>query len=74
MIKYAIIVYKNDEAEFYPDPIYTDLEKARKKVNYLLEYGQKNKMKFKDYGVETLTPEREVQHNKEWQKFCSLMD
>ena len=72
MKKYAII--DTDTKEFYADPIYTDIDKARKKIDYLTNYRKKHKMEFAAYGLEELTPERESQHEKEWKQFCDAID
>ena len=74
MKKYAITTYP--EREFYPDPIYEDIEKAREKVKYLIDYKIKNNIPLKSYCycIETLTPAREKQHNEEWQEWCSMID
>lgn len=72
MTKYAIV--NADTKEFYADPIYTEWEKAVKKVKYLLDYRKEHKMKPTAYKIEKLTPEREAQHDKEWQSFVMAID
>ena len=42
MLKYAIV--NENTNEFYPDPIYTDPEKAEAKIAYLENYRKENKM------------------------------
>ena len=72
MKKYAII--NSETKEFYPDPIYTDLEQAEKKVLYLMNYRKNNKMPPTQYGIEVLYPGREAQYNREWARFCQCID
>lgn len=72
MTKYAII--RDRDSEFYPDPIYTDKQKALKKINYLEDYNKTHNMPYVDYRLEHLTQERESQHNKEWTKWISMID
>ena len=72
MTKYTII--NSETNEFYPDPVYTELERAEKKVLYLMQYQQNNNMKHKQYGIEVLYPDREAQHNREWKRYCSMID
>jgi hypothetical protein len=68
------VIYNFDKKQFYPDPIYTDLEKAENKIAYLKEYRIKNDMPEVNYGLMVLTKERKAQHQKEWQAFCSAID
>lgn len=70
--KYAIVIKGTEE--FYPDPIYEDLEKAKKKVAYLTDYRTTHNMKSAEYAIETLTAKREAQHNDEWTRWCASMD
>lgn len=72
MKKYAITIYPSKE--FYPDPIYTDLSKAKEKMNYLMDYRAKKNMPLVNYAIETLTKERMEQHNKEWEQWKSMID
>lgn len=71
-ICYAI-VYANTK-EFYPDPVYTDKNKAMDKIVYLAEYRTKNNMGQKPVYIEELTKDRYYQHEKEWGKWCSMID
>jgi len=71
-MKYAIINRRTKE--FYPDPIYTDIQKAHTKIDYLIEYREEHNMEFVNYGIEELSKKREEQHNQEWQKFCQAID
>lgn len=71
-MKYAII--EDVSGEFYPDPIYTDEEEALKKISYLKNYRKANGMPPVDYRLEALTKEREAQHEKEWTRWCSMID
>jgi hypothetical protein len=72
MQKYAII--NKETKEFYADPIYTDIEKAKRKIEYLENYEKEHNMKLNTYEIEVLTPERETQHEKEWKQFCNAID
>lgn len=72
MKKYAIVNKKTKE--FYADPIYTDIKKAKQKIEYLHNYEKEHNMEFKVYEIEVLTPEREAQHEKEWKQFCDAID
>lgn len=72
MNKYAITI--GEIGEFYPDPIYTDLEKVKAKVEYLTKYREEHGMEKVEYFIERLTPEREEQHNKEWKAWVSMID
>lgn len=71
-MKYAII--RKEDREFYPDPIYTNIEKAKAKIDYLINYRLEHKMDEVKYGIEKLTEEREIQHNKEWTQWLSMID
>jgi hypothetical protein len=68
MKKYAII--NKETKEFYPDPTYTDPEKAREKIAWMEAYSQRKEL----FEIEELTPEREEQHDKALMKFWSYMD
>uniref|UniRef100_A0A6H1ZTM3 Uncharacterized protein n=1 Tax=viral metagenome TaxID=1070528 RepID=A0A6H1ZTM3_9ZZZZ len=72
MKKYAIV--NSETNEFYPDPIYEDEDKIVKKIQYLHQYQIDNNMKRCCYGVEVLDEEREAQHNKEWNRYVSMID
>lgn len=72
MAKIAIINVKTKE--FYADPVYTDKNKAMEKLVYLEEYRHDHNMPEMAYDLEELTPEREVQHKKEWDRFVSMID
>jgi len=72
MKEYAIVNKKTKE--FYSDPIYTDIEKAKKKIEYLKTYEKEHNMEPEDYEIEILTPERRAQHEKEWNQFCNMID
>ena len=71
-MKYAIVNEQN--REFYPDPIYTNQEKAEKKIAYLENYRREKNMEWVNYTLEILTPKREKQHNEEWRKFVQAID
>lgn len=72
IMKLAII--NTETKEFYPDPLYTDFVKITKKIEYLKNYRIEHGMDQVDYGFEELTPEREAQHNKEWNRWVSMID
>lgn len=72
-MKYAIVLEKVG-GEFYPDPIYEDIKKLDKKLEYLADYRIKNNMPKVSYIAEALTPEREAQHEREWKQWCSMID
>ncbi len=71
-MNYAIVDKKTKE--FYPDPIYADKQKAEAKVAYLVDYRIKNKMEYREYVIEELTPERVEQHEREWKKWGTMID
>jgi hypothetical protein len=72
MKEYAIT--NKETKEFYPDPIYTDVKKGMDKIRYLEDYRIKNNMEFKKYELEELTKERKESHEKEWARFCKMID
>jgi len=65
--KYAIV--NKETKEFYPDPVYTDIQKAQEKVAWINAYSEKDL-----FEIEELTPEREAQHKKELMRFWSYID
>ena len=71
-MKYAIAI--KDTKEFYPDPVFDDLDRITKKIEYLNSYPEQHQMDNVDYVIEELTPERESQHKQEWQRYVSLID
>lgn len=70
---YAIVLEKIG-GEFYPDPIYNDIQRLDKKLQYLNDYREKNNMKKVIYIAELLTKEREAQHNDEWTRWVASID
>ena len=71
-MNYAII--NKATKEFYPDPIYVDLNRIKNKIAYLRNYKIKNNMKQIDYVIEKLSERRKKQHDKEWAEYVSSID
>ena len=72
-VKYYAIVIAGSK-EFYPDPPYTELERINKKIKYLKDYETENNMPTTRYIIETLTPARLEQQNREWKEWTSMQD
>lgn len=65
--------YMSDRTD-QANAIFTDLDSITKKIGYLNSYRKQHQMDNADYVAEELTPERENQHNQEWQRYVSLID
>ena len=74
MKTYAIVVKENGKEDYYPDPLYTDKQKGLNKIAYLKEYRIKNNMDICDYELRPLNKIEQIEHTKQWKKWCSAID
>lgn len=71
MTQYAIETFDGKEWNFYPDPLYTDPEKASKKIEYLKGF---NGVLERGYRLRELNAEEIKEHAKQWKRYCSMID
>jgi hypothetical protein len=71
-ICYAIV--DAETKEFYPDPVYADKSKAMDQIVYHAKYRQENGLEQRPEILEELTKERYEQHQKEWERYISMID
>lgn len=77
MSKYAIIVKAHGQQirdDYYPDPFYDNIEKAKKKVVYLQQYRIEHNMTPCEYTIKELNDAEIERYNKEWAHWCSMID